>query len=53
MFRGYYVVSSDESSSDGYKFHYWAETVEECREWIMEKEIDRYPKSSQQKNPSY
>lgn len=33
-FRGFYVVSDCEKSYGGLKFHFWAETVEECREWI-------------------
>lgn len=36
-FNGFYVVSDNPDSFDGLRFHYWAKTVEECREWISEK----------------
>ena len=34
MFRGFYVVSPDESRPNGHEFHYWAETIEECQQWM-------------------
>lgn len=33
-FNGFYVVSKCKKSFDGLKFHYWAETVNECEKWI-------------------
>ena len=38
MFKGFYVVSKDESVFDGHKFHFWAETIEECEQWIKERQ---------------
>lgn len=35
-FRGFYVATKSDTSFDGLKLHYWAETVEECEEWINE-----------------
>lgn len=39
MFRGYYVVTPDESVFDGYEFLFWAETVEECEKWMDNKQL--------------
>ena len=38
MFSGFYVVTPDDSVFDGYKFLFWAETVDECEEWIKDYE---------------
>ena len=37
-FRGFYVCSKSDKTFDGLKFYYWAETVDECKQWIEENE---------------
>src|SRR5680860_228298 len=40
-FPGFYVVSKDQSIFDGLKFHFWAETITECKKWIQENEAHK------------
>ena len=37
-FKGFYVVEDNKQSYGGLKFHFWAETVEECEQWIKQTE---------------
>ena len=37
-FKGFYVYTKSDKTFDGLELHYWAETVEECKQWIQENE---------------
>ena len=34
-FKGFYVMTKDKNRPNGHQFHFWAETINECEQWIQ------------------